>query len=111
MDTTHRYRDIIQEVIETYGNRSTPQVGSRTEIIFDRERDSYLLLEVGWERGERLYMTLMHLDLIDGKIWVQDDGTEEGAAILLMEAGVPKENIVLGFYPESHRLHTEFAAG
>lgn len=111
MDTTSQYRDIIQRVIQLYATQSNPQENSRTEMIFDGERDRYLLLEVGWQRGERVYMTLMHLDLIDGKIWIQDDGTEEGVATLLMEVGVPKEHIVLGFYPESHRAHTEFAVG
>lgn len=110
MDTTSPYHTIVQQVIRDYARQGTPKESSQTELVFDQERGRYLLLEVGWQRGERVYMTLMHLDVVDGKIWIQDDGTEEGVATLLIEAGVPKEHIVLGFYPESHRVHTAFAA-
>ena len=29
------------------------------------------------ENGYRIYGSLLHLDLIDGKVWIQHDGTEE----------------------------------
>ena len=41
----------------------------------------------------------MHLDIIDGKIWIQHDGTEIGVANELVEMGVPKEDIVLAYHP------------
>ncbi len=42
--------------------------------------DRYLLVEAGWENGQRTYGTLLHLDIINGKISIQQDGTEEGIA-------------------------------
>jgi hypothetical protein len=39
--------------------------------------------------------------LIDNKIWIQQDETEDGIASDLLEAGVPKEDIVLGFRPHN----------
>jgi hypothetical protein len=80
MDTTHHYRTIVQQVIQAYASHGSPKESSQTEMVFDHERGRYLLLEVGWQRGERVYMTLMHLDVVDGKIWIQDDGTEEGVS-------------------------------
>lgn len=50
-----------------------------------------------------------HLDLKDGKIWIQYDGTEGDIANELVELGVPKEDIVLGYHPLSVRPFTEFA--
>jgi hypothetical protein len=43
---------------------------------------------------------VIHLDLIDGKIWIQYEGTNWPVADELLQAGVPKEDIVLGFQPE-----------
>ena len=40
--------------------------------------------------------SLVHLDIKGGKVWIQRDGTEHGVAQLL-EAGVPKDHIVLAF--------------
>ncbi|MHC5722687.1 MAG: element excision factor XisI family protein [Nostoc sp.] len=47
-------------------------------------------------RERRIHGCLVHIDLIDGKIWIQRDGTEEGIAADLERAGIPKEHIVLG---------------
>jgi hypothetical protein len=52
---------------------------------------------------------LLHLDIKDGKIWIQYDGTEGGIALELVELGVPKEDIVLGYHSPSVRGFTEFA--
>jgi len=52
---------------------------------------------------------LVHLQIIDNKIWIQRDGIEEGIATDLMEVGIPKEQIFLGFKPEHIRPYTEFA--
>lgn len=54
--------------------------GVQFEIILDKERDRYLLVEVGWQNGYRIYGAFLHLDIIDGKIWIQHDGTENGVA-------------------------------
>ncbi|TFI50853.1 hypothetical protein BLD44_029445 [Mastigocladus laminosus UU774] len=48
------------------------------------------------------------LDLIDGKIWIQRNGTEEGIAADLERAGIPKEHIVLGFRPPELRQYTDY---
>jgi hypothetical protein len=45
----------------------------------------------------------------NGKIWIEEDNTEEGLASLLVEAGVPKEDIVLAFHPPELRDLTEYA--
>jgi hypothetical protein len=62
------------------------------------------------EDGKRVHGCLIHLDIINDKIWVQRDGTEQGIANELVDAGVPKEHIVLGFRSSEMRKHTDFAA-
>jgi hypothetical protein len=52
---------------------------------------------------------VLHIDIIDGKIWIQHDGTTDGAAETLVAAGVPQEAIVLGFQPPERRKLTAFA--
>ncbi|WP_224409850.1 element excision factor XisI family protein [Oscillatoria salina] len=46
---------------------------------------------------------------MDGKIWIHRDGTEEGVASEFLNAGIPKERIVLAFKSPSVRKHTGFA--
>ncbi|BBC24751.1 fdxN element excision controlling factor protein [Pseudanabaena sp. ABRG5-3] len=41
----------------------------------------------------------MHLDIKNGKIWIQINNTELDIGQALVEKGVPKEDIVIGFQP------------
>lgn len=113
MEFVEQYRKAIQKLLSDRAERSqrsNSQVEAQT--IFDTERDHYQLVYVGWKRnGDRDYGCLIHLDLKDGKIWIQYDGTEGGIAQELVSLGVPKEDIVLGFHPPSVRKLTEFAVG
>ncbi len=52
---------------------------------------------------------LVHIDIQGGKLWIQRDGTEYGIANELVEAGVPKDQIVLGCRSPEIRKHTQFA--
>jgi hypothetical protein len=52
---------------------------------------------------------VFHLRIRNGKIWVEDDWTEYGVAGELVDAGIAKEEIVLGFHSAKKRPLTEFA--
>lgn len=52
---------------------------------------------VGWYGEQREYESLIHIDIKEGKIWIQSDGTEVGVANELIESGVPSQDIILGF--------------
>ncbi len=49
------------------------------------------------------------MNLRDGKIWIQFDGTAPGVAAEFLEAGVPKDRIVLAFHSPDQRKLTPFA--
>ena len=52
---------------------------------------------------------MLHIDIKEGKIWIQHDGTEIGIANELVEMGVPKQDIVLAFHAPYKRQYTGFA--
>ena len=80
-----------------------------SRVVVDDENDQYLLMNVGWDQGRRVHGCLVHLDIIDGKVWVQRDGTEDGIAVTLVNAGIPKDRIVLAFRSPELRQYTGFA--
>ena len=57
----------------------------------------------------RIYGCVIHVDIRDGKIWVQHDGTEEAIADQLVEKGVAKKEIVIAYHAPNLRKYTEFA--
>lgn len=108
MDTLSRYRQLVRQELEEYAGFS--ENGSvKDEVVFDAERDRYLLVSIGWEGHKRILQPIIHVDIIGGKIWVQEDNTDWPITNAFVEAGVPKEDIVLGFHPEHLRQHTGFA--
>ena len=109
MDKLAGYRNSIKAVFNEYAAIPYAHGNLSCEAIFDEVRDRYLLVTVGWDRGNYVYFTLVHIDMADGKLWIQWDRTEEGVANELVALGVPKEDIVLGFKSERMRQDTEFA--
>ncbi len=66
-------------------------------------------MHVGWNNRSRVHGCVVHVDIINGKIWVQYDGTNRPIAEEFVAAGVPREDIVLGFQPPDKRQNTDFA--
>ena len=111
MGNLEQYRQLVRELLTDYSqvDFSNPQL--ETELIFDTDRDRYQVVHVGWSNKRRIYGCVLHLDIKDGKIWIQHDGTEGGIANELVDRGVPKQDIVLGFHSPFKRQFTEFAVG
>lgn len=110
-DSVAFYREQVQRLIHEYGQYK-PSFGEvEMEVICDPVRDHYELMTVGWNGQRRIHGCVLHVDIRGGKIWIQHDGTEDGIADRLVEAGVPKQDIVLGFHSPFKRQFTEFGQG
>lgn len=109
MDTLDRYRDIIEKALTEHAQIPYSYMNLENRVAFDRERNQYLLLYLGWNREHHEHGVIAHLEIIDGKIWIQEDNTEEGMATDLEAAGVPKDHIVLGFRHPDLRPYTDYA--
>jgi XisI protein len=79
------------------------------QVVFDTEHNHYQVVRVGWDNKQRVYGCPIHLDIKDGKIWIQQNGTEIDLGQELVNIGVPKSDIVVGFHPPYMRQFTEFA--
>lgn len=109
MDNLDKYRDIITGVLTEYAKIPYAYGELERKLIIDKERNNFLLLTIGWQNKTRVHGTLVHLEIINDKIWIQRDGIEDGIANDLLAAGIPKDKIVLGFHPSNVRPYTEFA--
>lgn len=110
MDTTIKYKEIVKKILREYAEfRDSIPDRYHSYVLFDDERGRYLVLDIGWSDRKYLHATPIHIDLINDKIWIQYDDTEEGVATDLIEAGIPKQDIVLGFRHPKIREHTGFA--
>ena len=89
MDTKLKYQEIIKSILtETAEYRASIPDGYNSQVLFDDEHERYLVLDIGWNDDQYLHTTPIHVDLIDQKIWIQYDDTEEGIANDFLAAGV-----------------------
>lgn len=112
MDKVILYRQYIQELLTERAKLRCESDPIESETIFDTLSDRYQLVNVGWkDASTRIYGCVLHVDIKDGKIWVQHDGTEDAIADQLVALGVPKQDIVLAYHAPHVRQYTEFAVG
>ena len=63
----------------------------------------------GLEKGQwRIYHTVLHFDIKDGKIWLQQNTTDLNIGQELIKMGIPKTDIVLGLHPAYKRPYTGY---
>lgn len=90
-------------------NISYANADIENQAVFDPETDQYLIVSVGWDKDGRIHGCLIHVSIINSKVWVQRDGTEDGITNELVQAGISKDDIVLGFHEPEVRPYTGFA--
>lgn len=107
MDHVSAVRQVLERVAGYL--RRIPKPGVETCLTEDPEQKTFLLHRVGWHAGKRVNNVVIFARVRDGRVWIEDDNTDLSFADELVRAGVPKEDIVLGFQPPERRHLTEFA--
>ncbi|MGK7926347.1 MAG: XisI protein [Spirulina sp.] len=108
MATLEDSRQIVRQLLQEYAEIPASDENVRNETLFDLEHDRYLLLSIGWSKGLRVHHCVMHIDIIEGQVWIQANNTDRLIAEELVAAGIPTDAIVLGLQPPEIRPHTAY---
>ncbi len=98
MDQAITYRDTLTKVMREEG-KYQPKHGPPIVSVCDQETGQFLLVAVGWQNGQNarhVDSILFHAQLLDRKVIIETDKTEEGLTPALIEAGIPEEDIISG---------------
>ncbi len=100
MANTKKYQQMILQLLEEYAAIKSPfWPDVENQIVADTTRNHYQLVRIGWdEKKNFVHYVVFHFDLIDGKIWIQANNTDRKIADELVEMGVQRSDIVLGFH-------------
>ena len=107
-DKIDRYRKIVKSLISNYANSEISNDKVEVQLVLDTDRDHYQWMNVGWQGSDRIYRCVMHFDIKDGKIWLQQNLTDRDPAEELVNMGVAREDIVVGLQMPSKRLYTDY---
>jgi len=112
MDKLTRYRAAVKTCLLdrfAYLDRAGPKNGVETECVFDEPRDNYMVVHTGWHAGSWQRSVYIFVRIRGGKVWIEEDMSDDPVADELVRAGVPKEDIVLAFQPPELRHLNDFA--
>jgi hypothetical protein len=109
MDKLEKYRNYIENILKEYSQYKPSYGDVEIQLVIDRENNHYQLMTVGWDGEKRIHGIMLHIDIKDGKIWIQHNGTERRIAQDFLDLGVPKQDIVLAFHSPTRRKYTDFA--
>lgn len=108
MDKIAYFRECIQTLLTNYAKDDISTDDVEVQLIFDTQQDHYQWMNVGWQQFERIYHCIMHFDIKNGKIWLQQNLTDQNPAEDLVKMGISREDIVLGLQPPYKRPYTEY---
>jgi hypothetical protein len=113
MDKVEKYRKALTETLEKYAGASVSTVphphALDIHLLFDRDRDHYQVLGLGWENDRQTCLVIFHFAIQGGKIWLHRNVADYDILEDLENRGIPKEDIVLAFQPPAIRPYTGYA--
>lgn len=109
MDRIERLRKPVTDLINQWASYQPSHGDIENEAVTDHEHGHYHIMSVGWEGDERIHYCVIHIDIKDDKVWIQHNATDVDIAEDLVDAGVPKDKIVLAMHPMSLREYTGYA--
>jgi len=110
MDKITKYSNVITDILREYERTSNNGKSTvKTIFIRDVEGHHYVLKNVGWQENRYIHGCLIHFDIIDDKVWVQENNTEIEIGEELVERGIPRTDIVAGLIHPDARVDTAYA--
>jgi XisI protein len=88
-----------QKIIVQFLRDITPQHASalQYQIVQDTQHHHYQLLVTGWQNNKRVHGIVVQIDLRDGLVWVQENGTDFDVAAELEQRGIAGDKIVIAY--------------
>ncbi len=111
MEKVERYKGITKKIIHDVAQLfASSNDDIRHQAIIDGNSGNYVLLMNGWKGESRFYGILIHFEVEEnGRIWLHQDNTDLIIVDQLLDQGIPKKDIVLGFHAPVMRPDTDFA--
>lgn len=104
-----KYQKIVCDYLADYAqnrNRKT----TTYQFLADSKRHHYQVLRMQWDKNVFYCTIIFHFELAEtGKLWIWVNNTDILIAEELVNLGIPKEDIVLGFHSPEIRTHTGYA--
>jgi hypothetical protein len=97
MEKVKKYQKAILKVLEDYASITSPFMPDvENKVIIDTKNHHYQLVRMGWYKDRHVHYTVFHFDILDGKVWIQENRTDVKIDQELTAAGIPAKDICSG---------------
>jgi hypothetical protein len=100
MEKLEKYQKILTKFVEDFAK--TPfsiQKNLENQALVDNKNNHYQVVTLGWDKNSFVYSPVLHFDIKENKIWIQQNWTDILLDDELIKRGVDRNDIVLGFLP------------
>ncbi|MGC1309887.1 MAG: element excision factor XisI family protein [Phormidesmis sp.] len=107
-----RFHDVVKTALVKDGWKVTHDPfelkvgGIEMEIDLGAERLLGAEMQKRW-----IHQSPIHCAIRDQKVWLLANSTEHDVGADLVERGIPREDIVIGFFPRYMREYSDYAVG
>ncbi len=109
MDRLKKYQQVVINILKEYVANAYSSDAVSFKVVVDKENHQYQVVMMGWENGVYFHECPIHIDIIDNKIWVQQNMTEWDLGIWFEKNKIPKSDIILGFLSPATRSFSDYA--
>ncbi len=74
MDNLTQYRQIIEDTLNGYTAIPFSYGEIDQRVFIDQAKNNFFLFNVGWHNKKRVHGCVVHIKIIDDKVWIQQDG-------------------------------------
>ncbi|MEI6408299.1 MAG: XisI protein [Bacteroidota bacterium] len=106
MEKIKKYQKIILSLLEEYAAITSPFMPDvSNKVIVDTKGHQYQLIRIGWYKDRHVHYTVFHFEILDGKVWIQENRTDVKIDEELVSAGILPNDIMSGLqHPTLQKL-------
>ena len=110
MDKMKKYQKILKEVLTYYALKPYSKNSKmESHLIINEEKTQFLFFRIGWEGKKFCHSLYFHFQIKNKKVWLLKNNTDIEIGKKLVEKGIPKSDIVIGFVSEFERTTEGYA--
>ncbi len=111
MEKVKKYQSILLKVLREYAAIKSPFMPDvENKVVADTANHHYQLVRMGWHQDKHVYYIVFHFEIINGKVWIQENRTDVKIDEELVAAGIEAGDIVSGMMLPEVRERGKVAA-
>lgn len=112
MDRIKKYQKILEKFfVEQAAIQDRQNNGLKAHLSINKAKTDFILIKMGWRGKLFVHTVTFHIEIKNGQVWIYENKIDIDLPKILVDAGVAKEDIVLGFLSPTLRAYTEYSVG